>query len=125
MKAKNSINNDYDESVILENIYKNRERKFQELNNNNDEKIENNKIEYIEDLDKLYKAYKEKTLKKENTINLNDTDVLYKANSCVKTENNKENILDKLRRVANENKQLKEMYDREHGKIKRGLIINN
>ena len=120
LKAKNSINNDYDESVILENIYKNRERKFQELNNNNDEKIENNKIEYIEDLDKLYKAYKEKTLKKENTINLNDTDVLYKANSCVKTENNKENILDKLRRVANENKQLKEMYDREHGKIKRG-----
>ena len=120
LKAKNSINNDYDESVILENIYKNRERKFQELNNNNDEKIENNKIEYIEDLDKLYKAYKEKTLKKENTINLNDTDVLYKANSYVKTENNKENILDKLRRVANENKQLKEMYDREHGKIKRG-----
>ena len=126
LKASNSINNDYDESIILENIYKNRERKFQELNNNNnDEKIENNKIEYIEDLDKLYKSYKEKTLKKENTINqpandLNNTNVSYKTNSSFKTENNKENILDKLRRVANENKQLKEMYDREHGKIKRG-----
>ncbi|AFR71249.1 DNA segregation ATPase FtsK/SpoIIIE-like protein [Brachyspira pilosicoli B2904] len=123
MRAKNSINSDYDESVILENIYKNRERKFKELNNN-DEKIENNKIEYIEDLDKLYKEYKEKTLKKENTINqpiddFNDTDALYKTNSSFKTDN-KENILDKLRRVANENKQLKEMYDREHGKIKRG-----
>ena len=123
MRAKNSINSDYDESVILENIYKNRERKFKELNNN-DEKIENNKIEYIEDLDKLYKEYKEKTLKKENTINqpiddFNDTNALYTTNSSFKTDN-KENILDKLRRVANENKQLKEMYDREHGKIKRG-----
>lgn len=123
LRAKNSINSDYDESVILENIYKNRERKFKELNSN-DEKIENNKIEYIEDLDKLYKEYKEKTLKKENTINqpiddFNDTNALYTTNSSFKTDN-KENILDKLRRVANENKQLKEMYDREHGKIKRG-----
>lgn len=122
LKAANSISSDYDESVILENIYKNRERKFRELNNNNDEELENNKIEYIEDLDKLYKEYKEKTLKKENTINqpindLNNTNVSYKTS--VNT-NNKENILDKLRRVANENKQLKEMYDREHGKIKRG-----
>ena len=126
LKAANSINSDYDENVILENIYKNRERKFRELNNNNDDELENNKIEYIEDLDKLYKAYKEKTLKKENIINpqpsndLNNTNVSYKTNSSIKTDNNKENILDKLRRVANENKQLKEMYDREHGKIKRG-----
>ena len=120
LKAQNSINNDYDESVILENIYKNRERKFRELNNNNNNELENNKIEYIEDLDKLYKEYKEKTLKKENTPNdLNNTNVSYKTNSSIKTDN-KENILDKLRRVANENKQLKEMYDREHGKIKRG-----
>ncbi|WP_157151666.1 DNA translocase FtsK [Brachyspira sp. SAP_772] len=124
LKAVNSISSDYDESVILENIYKNRERKLQELNNNNgDDKLENNKIEYIEDLDKLYKEYKEKTLRKENTTNhqpfndLNNTNVSYKTS--VNTDN-KENILDKLRRVANENKQLKEMYDREHGKIKRG-----
>ena len=127
LKAANSISSDYDESVILENIYKNRERKFRELNNNNDEELENNKIEYIEDLDKLYKEYKEKTLKKENTINhqsfndLNNTNVSYKTS--VNT-NNKENILDKLRRVANENKQLKEMYDREHGKVKRGSSNN-